>query len=115
MIILLSPDSIAWRCTLKIFPRISIETSAARCTLVLVLLCLLVCDSLAADVLDIANAYKDGGGYDSSWNGSGAHNEIRFGGQRILANGMGTYCWGFTFAVAMDAARAGFVEGKNGR
>lgn len=55
--------------------------------------------------LEIARAYKDGGQYDSSWKSSGVPQEIRFKGERILAQGKGTYCCGFTFAVAIDAAQ----------
>jgi len=54
--------------------------------------------------VEIARAYKDGGEYDRSWKGSGVPHEIRFQDERILAKGNGTYCCGFTFAVAMDAA-----------
>jgi hypothetical protein len=54
--------------------------------------------------LQIARSYPDGGQYDRSWRGSGVPHEIRFQGERILAKGKGTYCCGFTFAVAMDAA-----------
>jgi hypothetical protein len=69
--------------------------------------------AFAVDVLENARAYEDGGGYDSSWKGTGVPQEIRFGGERILAKGKGTYCCGFTFAVAMDAARErGLLDGK---
>jgi hypothetical protein len=54
--------------------------------------------------VEIARSYKDGGEYDTSWKGSGVPREIRFKGERILAQGKGTYCCGFTFAVAMAAA-----------
>jgi len=56
----------------------------------------------AADVVKIANAYKDGGGY--KWQGSGVPEDIRFDGAQILAKGEATYCSGFTFAVVMKAA-----------
>jgi hypothetical protein len=58
----------------------------------------------AIETLEIARAYKDGGGYDNSWKGTGVPGEIRFKNERILAKGKGTYCCGFTFAVAMDVA-----------
>jgi hypothetical protein len=65
-------------------------------------------------VLKIARSYGDGGGYDSSWKGSGVPDEIRFHGERILAKGRGSYCCGFTFAVAMDAATArGLLRDKS--
>ena len=54
--------------------------------------------------MKIARAYRDGGGYDHTWKSTGVPEEIRFEGNRILAKGKGTYCCGFTFAVAMDAA-----------
>jgi hypothetical protein len=66
------------------------------------------------DVLEIARSYRDGGGYDSSWKGSGVLAEIRFKDERILAKGNGSYCCGFTFAVAMDsAASRGLLRDKS--
>ncbi|MDB6124992.1 MAG: hypothetical protein JWQ71_3985 [Pedosphaera sp.] len=58
-----------------------------------------------ADVIRIARTFKDGGGYNTAWKGSGAAEEISFKGEKILpaAEG-GTYCCGFTFTVAMRAA-----------
>jgi hypothetical protein len=67
-----------------------------------------------AIVLAIAREYRDGGGF--NWDeGSGTPEEIRFQGRRILSKGKGgTYCCGFTFAVAMKAAeRAGLLHGKS--
>jgi hypothetical protein len=66
--------------------------------------CVFVSKASAADILEIARAYEDGGGYDNSWNGTGVPKEIEFKGERILKEGKGTYCCGFTFAVAMDGA-----------
>lgn len=67
---------------------------------------------MASDVLKIANAYKDGGGYE--WKGSGVPEEIRFKGARILPKGEATYCSGFTFAVVMKAAEArGLLRDKS--
>jgi hypothetical protein len=65
-------------------------------------------------VLAVANEYRNGGGF--NWgDGSGTPEEIRFKGSRILSKGkQGTYCCGFTFAVAMKAAsRAGLLEDKS--
>ena len=65
-------------------------------------------------ILAVANEYRDGGGF--NWGeGSGTPEEIRFKGSRILSKGKdGTYCCGFTFAVAMKAAsRAGLLEDKS--
>jgi len=55
-------------------------------------------------VLEVARSYKDGGGY--VWEGgSGVPREIKLNGQTVLpAQKKGTYCSGFTFSVAMDAA-----------
>ena len=57
-----------------------------------------------ADVLKIAYGYHDGSGYDDLWKGTGVPHEIQFNNVRILAKGNGSYCCGFTFAVAMEAA-----------
>jgi hypothetical protein len=56
----------------------------------------------AADVVEVARAFPDGGGYE--WKGTGVPEEIRFKGERILEKGQHTYCSGFTFAVVMKAA-----------
>jgi hypothetical protein len=55
-------------------------------------------------VLDVARSFNDGGGY--VWeSGSGAPKEIKLRGQTVLsAQKKGTYCSGFTFSVAMEAA-----------
>jgi hypothetical protein len=55
----------------------------------------------AVDVIEIARSFPDGGGY--KWEGgSGAPCAIEFHGATILAaQEDGTYCSGFTFAVAM--------------
>ncbi len=71
-------------------------------------------DAKAVDVEAIARTFPDGGGYNRKWAGSGTPEEVRFGDARILARGTdGTYCCGFTFAVAMRAAgEAGLLSGK---
>jgi len=57
--------------------------------------------------LDTPIAFPDGGGYDKSWKGSGSPEDIVFKGKTILAKGAnGSYCCGFTFAVAMRTAAA---------
>jgi hypothetical protein len=66
------------------------------------------------DVLAAARAIPDGGSY--VWaNGSGSPREIRHDGEVILkAQEKGTYCSGFTFCVAMQAARErGLLKGKS--
>jgi hypothetical protein len=63
------------------------------------------------DVVAIARAFPDGGGYE--WKGSGVPEDVRFNGKTILAKGKATYCSGFTFAVAMKAAaERGLLKGK---
>ncbi len=55
--------------------------------------------------LDAIAPFPDGGGYDASWKGSGSPEDVAFKGKMILAKGAnGTYCCGFTFAVAMRVA-----------
>ncbi|RIK80909.1 MAG: hypothetical protein DCC67_08685, partial [Planctomycetota bacterium] len=72
--------------------------------------------SLAAaprSVVDIARSFDDGGGY--VWdNGTGTPSTIEHDGQVVLqAQEKGTYCSGFTFAVAMQAAaERGLLRGK---
>jgi hypothetical protein len=66
-------------------------------------------------VLNVSQAYPDGGEYNGAWTGSGTPEQIDHQGQRILAAGTGgTYCSGFTFATVMKTAReAGLLEGKS--
>lgn len=57
------------------------------------------------DPVTIAYAFPNGGGYDTSWKGTGSPEDIVFRGKTILAKSTaGTYCSGFTFAVVMRAA-----------
>lgn len=57
------------------------------------------------DVIKIANTYSDGGGYNWTAGNSGVPEELRFKGRTILKKGQGgTYCCGFTLAVAMRVA-----------
>ena len=56
-------------------------------------------------VLKIAKSFKDGGGYNVKWTGTGCPEEIRFKGERIMHKGTGgTYCCGFTLDVVIEAA-----------
>jgi hypothetical protein len=68
-----------------------------------------------AHVLRAAEEFADGGGYNRDWSGSGCPAEVRFGGQKVLGKAAGgTYCSGFTFAVAMTVAeRRGLLAGKD--
>lgn len=70
-------------------------------------------DLANADVLRVAKAFE-GGGYNRSWGGSGTPIAIEFDGQVILPKGTGgTYCCGYTFAVAMLVAeQRGLLSGK---
>ncbi|MAT71604.1 MAG: hypothetical protein CMJ58_19015 [Planctomycetaceae bacterium] len=64
--------------------------------------------------LAVAKSFKDGGGY--LWKDStGSPIEIRHDGQVVLAKQpQGTYCSGFTFAVAMETARRrDLLQGKS--
>ena len=66
------------------------------------------------DVLEIAYAYRDGGGYDSAWKGTGVPEDVKFQKTLILKEGNGSYCCGYTLAVVMKAAeRRGLLEGKS--
>lgn len=56
------------------------------------------------DVIQVAKSFKDGGGYNKAWKGTGTAEEISFKGEKILARGEMTYCCGFTFTVVMRAA-----------
>jgi hypothetical protein len=63
------------------------------------------------DVVAVARAFPDGGGYE--WKGSGVPEDVRFNDKVILAKGKATYCSGFTFAVAMKAAaERGLLKNK---
>ncbi|MEM8712794.1 MAG: hypothetical protein AAGG01_17720 [Planctomycetota bacterium] len=67
----------------------------------------------ATRVLSAAKAIGLGGGYDRSWKSSGCPVEIRHGGRRILAaSDQGTYCCGYTFAVAMAALASADALGE---
>ena len=78
--------------------------------------CFLLVDSSAThaktgDVVAVARAYPDGGGYE--WKGSGVPEDVLFNDKVILAKGKATYCSGFTFAVAMKAAtERGLLKNK---
>jgi hypothetical protein len=71
----------------------------AACSLAL---CAVPAIAMASDIVGIAQAFPDGGGYE--WKGTGVPQEIRFKGERILEKGEHTYCSGYTFAVVMKAA-----------
>jgi hypothetical protein len=68
----------------------------------------------ARSVLTVALGFGLGGGYDTKWSGTGVPEEVLHGGERVLAkSASGTYCCGFTFAVAMRVlAASGALRGK---
>lgn len=73
---------------------------------------LLVPPAKTSDVINVAQSFKDGGGYE--WKGSGVPEEIQFKGERILPKGEHTYCSGFTFCVVMKAAeKRGLLRDKS--
>lgn len=77
-----------------------------------IILYLFAATTQAANVVEIARLYPDGGRYE--WKGSGVPDEIRFKGERILPKGESTYCSGFTFAVVMKAAdQRGLLRDKS--
>jgi hypothetical protein len=88
----------------SITSNIAFKSSVPKCALISFAAWLFGSVAFAAETLEVARAYKDVGGYDNSWKGTGVPEEIRFKNERILAKGRGTYCCGFTFAVAMDVA-----------
>ena len=75
------------------------------------LACLLASHGKSGDVVAIAHAFPDGGGYE--WKGTGVPENVCFNDKLILAKGKATYCSGFTFAVAMKAAaERGLLKNK---
>jgi hypothetical protein len=68
----------------------------------------------ADDVLEIARSYRDGGGYDKTWQGTGVPEDIRVQNTLVLSRGKGSYCCGYTLAVAIKTAqRRGLLDGKS--
>lgn len=93
-------------------------TPLLRTTIVLLMAVRLQATAIAGEaprsVLEIARSHKDGGGY--VWEGgSGCPQAIDFDGQSIVkGQEKGTYCSGFTFTVAMEAAaERGLLRGKS--
>jgi len=69
----------------------------------------------AQSVIAAALGFGLGGGYDTQWSGTGVPEEVVHSGARVLAqSASGTYCCGFTFAVAMRVLAArGALAGKS--
>lgn len=64
-------------------------------------------DDLSLEILNAALSFDRGGGYDRTWGSSGVPADIEHRGERILSGSKsGTYCCGFTFAVAMKVLEA---------
>ncbi len=82
-------------------------------TLLLSIACVEACAETG--VLEVAKSYPDGGGYNRAWSGSGTPEAIHHEGRRVLAaSDGGTYCCGFTYAVAMRVAeRRGLLVDKD--
>ncbi len=87
----------------------------SRSSSILLALLLALAGCAREKALDTVTAFPDGGGYDKSWKGTGSPEEITFRGKFILAKGSyGSYCCGFTFAVAMRMAMArGLLDEKS--
>src|SRR3954462_9554099 len=82
-----------------------------NCVACLLLVSLLAARTNPGDVVAIARAFPNGGGYE--WKGTGVPEDICFNEKIILPKGKATYCSGFTFAVAMKAAaERGLLNGK---
>ena len=69
----------------------------------------------ASSILRAAKSFGRGGGYDKSWKSSGCPAPVEHKGEIILrGSDDGTYCCGFTFAVAAKAlAEAGALSSKS--
>lgn len=69
----------------------------------------------ASAILKAARSFGRGGGYDKSWTSTGCPAAVEHKGKTILsASSKGTYCCGFTFAVAAKALRqAGALRAKS--
>ncbi|QDV74945.1 hypothetical protein Spa11_31540 [Botrimarina mediterranea] len=61
--------------------------------------------ALASDVIDVARSFPDGGGYNWTAGATGVKEPVDFKGARLLeATEGGSFCCGYTFAVAMRVA-----------
>lgn len=69
----------------------------------------------ASQVLKAAESFGRGGGYDRSWSSSGCPAPVEHKGKTVLrGSDKGTYCCGWTFAVATKAlAEAGELKSKS--
>ena len=69
----------------------------------------------ASDVVDAARAWPDGGGYHWTPDASGVTRPVTFRGQTLLdATDEGSFCCGYTYAVAVEVAQArGLLDAKS--
>ena len=69
----------------------------------------------ARRILEAADSFGRGGGYDKTWSSSGCPKPVEHKGKTILrGSDKGTYCCGWTFAVAMKAlGDAGSIRSKS--
>jgi len=69
----------------------------------------------AADVVEIARSFPDGGGYCWESGSTGVTEPVTFRGETLLdATAEGSFCCGYTYAVAVRAAeRRGLLEDKS--
>jgi hypothetical protein len=99
------------------FGRIAAMKIRAACISAVVLCGLIAATAPSPNdaVIRAARSYADGGVYSLKWGGTGCPEEVTFKGERILGKGTeGTYCCGFTFAVAMKAAgEIGLLKDKS--
>lgn len=69
----------------------------------------------ASEVVEVARSFADGGGYDWTAGATGVTEPVEFKGERLLeATPGGSFCCGYTFAVAMRVAEdRGLLKDKS--
>ncbi len=76
-----------------------------RATLVVISSLAVASIASASDVIEVARGFPDGGGYDWTAGATGVKEPVDFKGERLLeATKSGSFCCGYTFAVAMRVA-----------
>jgi hypothetical protein len=76
-----------------------------RATLIFIALFAIASVAVASDVIEVARSFPDGGGYDWTAGATGVKEPVDFKGERLLeATESGSFCCGYTFAVAMRVA-----------
>jgi hypothetical protein len=86
-----------------------------RSTLFFVALLATASVATASDVIEVARTFTDGGGYDWTAGATGVKEPVDFKGERLLeATESGSFCCGYTFAVAMRVAdERGLLKDKS--